>query len=116
MRVLVCGDRNWSDMAVIRREMEKLPQGTVIIHGDCIGADRIAGHYASAWGWRMQEYPADWLTYGRAAGPIRNRQMLTEGKPDLVLAFHRDLSQSRGTKDMVNAARKAGVEVRVVDG
>jgi hypothetical protein len=60
------------------------------------------------------EYPAQWHKYGRAAGPIRNQQMLAEGKPDLVLAFHDDIDGSRGTKDMVNRARRAGVKVEVI--
>jgi hypothetical protein len=40
--------------------------------------------------------------------------MLTEGSPDLVLAFHDDLERSKGTKHMVGIARKAKVPVRVV--
>lgn len=59
-------------------------------------------------------FPADWNRYGRAAGPIRNRQMLTEGKPDLVVAFHDDIESSKGTKDMVTIAEKAGVYVYVM--
>lgn len=54
-------------------------------------------------------YLADWKTHGLNAGPIRNKQMLDEGKPDLVLAF----PGGRGTANMVTQARKAGV--RVVD-
>ena len=55
-------------------------------------------------------FPADWKTYGRAAGPLRNARMIAEGKPDLVLAF----PGGRGTADMTRKARAAGVEVRAV--
>lgn len=116
MRVLVCGDRAWSDRAPIERELRGLPEGTVVIHGGCRGADRLAGQVASELSFGVEEFPAEWHRYGRAAGPIRNRRMLEEGKPDLVLAFHPDLSRSRGTRDMVDRARKAGVEVRVFSG
>jgi predicted Rossmann-fold nucleotide-binding protein len=38
---------------------------------------------------------------------VRNRQMLTEGRPDLVVAF----PGGKGTANMVALARKAGVEI-----
>jgi hypothetical protein len=42
---------------------------------------------------------------------MRNRQMLEEGRPGLVVYFSNDLTTSRGTQNMVNQARKAGIEV-----
>ncbi len=59
-------------------------------------------------GYTVHPHPANWDQYHRAAGPLRNREMLKEA-PDIVLAFHDDLSQSKGTRDMVNQALKAGV-------
>ena len=52
---------------------------------------------------------------GGAAGAIRNGQMLTEGKPDLVVAFHGNISISKGTKNMVEQATKAGIRCIVVE-
>lgn len=62
----------------------------------------------------VEKYPADWEKYGKVAGPIRNQQMLDEGKPDVVYAFTDDLSNSRGTADMCRRANKAGVPVYVI--
>ena len=62
----------------------------------------------------MRIFPADWIRHGRAAGPIRNEQMLREGCPDLVVAFHDDPGLGRGTADMVRRALAAGVPVRFV--
>jgi len=42
MRVLCCGDRNWKRKDVIRRELEKLPKRTIIIEGECRGADLLS--------------------------------------------------------------------------
>ena len=56
------------------------------------------------------------VTHGKAAGPIRNREMLRDGGPEMVAAFHTDLSQSKGTLDMVRIARSAGVPVKVFNG
>jgi len=50
---------------------------------------------------------ANWAELGRKAGPIRNQQMLDEGKPNLVVAF----PGGRGTADIVRRARAAGIEV-----
>ncbi len=112
MRVLVCGDRNWTDVELIR---DNLPhETTVVIHGACRGADKIGGEVAESLGIPVEVFPAQWKRYGRGAGPIRNKQMLDEGKPDLVLAFHPDLLKSKGTRNMVTLARKKGLPVIVV--
>ena len=49
--------------------------------------------------------PADWKKYGKSAGPIRNREML-KMDPDIVLIFHDDPKNSKGTKDCVKALLK----------
>lgn len=84
-----------------------------IIHGAAKGADSIAGRLAEKnKDFEVEAFPADWKQYGKAAGPIRNKQMLDSGL-DLVFAFHNDLSKSKGTKHMVEICRKAGIPVGV---
>lgn len=114
MRVLVCGDRNWTDREVIKRQLGKLPPHTVIIEGEARGADLLARSVAEEIDFFIEPYPARWDVYGKAAGPIRNKQMLDEGKPDMVLAFHDNIQKSRGTKDMVMQASKRGIETIVI--
>jgi hypothetical protein len=118
VKVLVCGDRNWTDRKLISRELAALvpPEGIVmtVIHGAARGADTIGGEVAHLMGAGVRPFPADWAFYGRAAGPTRNQRMLDDGKPDLVLAFHDDLANSKGTADMVRRAEKAGVPVKIV--
>ncbi len=36
-------------------------------------------------------------------------------KPDLVIAFHNNLEESKGTKHIVNVARKRGIDVEIID-
>lgn len=67
-------------------------------------------------GLNTRRYPANWQRYGRAAGPVRNQQMLDEGKPDLILAFHQDIVNSKGTADMIRRANRAGVPTRILTG
>jgi hypothetical protein len=112
MKVLVCGSREWTDEDLVLRRLAELPHGTTVIHGDCRGADRMAGGAAKMFKLEVVAVPADW-SLGRSAGPIRNRKML-DMKPDLVIAFHDDVENSKGTKDCVGEARKRGIPVEVV--
>lgn len=117
MRILVCGSRDWNDYRMISDALiDNYSLPFVVIEGEARGADRMAAEWAERWHQPVEllRFPANWNKYGRAAGMIRNQQMLDEGKPDLVLAFHDDLEHSKGTKDMVNRARRAGIEVRVI--
>ncbi len=112
LRVLICGSRTWEDEEPIRCLLSSLSSGyTTVIHGGANGVDTIAGRLAKRMGMEVQVFYAEWTRYGKAAGPIRNRQMLVEGTPDIVHAFSVDLSVSKGTADMVQQARKSGVPV-----
>jgi hypothetical protein len=115
-RILICGDRNWTDEATIGAVLVQHldPTSDYVIHGCARGADTIGGDIAKALGvpkTRILKFPADWNKYRKAAGPIRNQQMITEGKPTLVLAFHNHIIMSKGTKDMIRKALKAGLPV-----
>lgn len=115
MRVLVCGDRTWTDRDVIAARLVQLPPTAHVVHGGAHGADTIAGEVAAAMGLVVTCVPARWTVYGRAAGPIRNRAML-DLAPTLVIAFHADLSRSRGTRDCVEEATRRGIPIEVIGG
>jgi len=112
MKVLVCGGRNYGNITRVSQELDALPraEGLIVIEGGATGADRIARFWAHHNGCGILTFKADWERHGLAAGPVRNQQMIEEGKPDLVIAF----PGGRGTADMVRRARAAGVEVREV--
>jgi hypothetical protein len=114
MRVLITGSRTWGNVHAIRRELEKLSSGSIIIHGGARGADTIADSIARELDLEVLVFRAEWARFYRAAGVIRNEAMLKEGKPDLVLAFHEEIATSKGTHDMVRRATAAGVPVRVI--
>jgi hypothetical protein len=114
MNVLVCGDRYWDDRTVLEQELDtlhSLNDITCVIEGEAPGADSMAREWAEAMGIPVMKFPAHWEELGKRAGPIRNAQMLDEGKPDLVVAFHDFIDQSKGTGDMVKKAKAAGVPV-----
>lgn len=114
LRVLVCGGRDYADKRHVYHVLDRIE----VEHGvDCIiqGGARGADDLARGWAYddthhptvACQSYRADWKALGRAAGPIRNQQMLERGAPDLVVAF----PGGRGTQDMCSRAERAGVRV-----
>lgn len=110
MRVLVCGGRDFDDASWLYSVLEELTeqQGIdTIIHGAATDADTLASCWGLDFAAQVIAYPADWEKHGQAAGPIRNQQMLDEGKPDLIVVFPGGL----GTADMIRRAQAAGVRV-----
>lgn len=114
MKIIICGDRNWNNYWGIYDVISRLDRNSVIIHGAARGADHMAGTIAKNLGFKVISVPADWEQYGRAAGPIRNKKML-DMEPELVIAFHTDIRNSKGTKHMVEIAQKKGVKVEIYE-
>lgn len=114
LRIIVCGGRDFTDFATIRRTLNALhegPEGPIshLFHGNARGADTEAHRWAEELYPRaisLHPVPAQWTKHGRHAGPIRNKAMLGNN-PDLVLAF----PGGKGTEDMKRQARNAGVRV-----
>ena len=107
MKVLVTGDRNWTDFGAIRDFLEK-HEATIVVHGGASGADELAGFSATTLGIECRVHEANWKEFGRKAGPIRNKDMFNEEQPDIVGAFHDTLEDSKGTLDMVKYAKSKG--------
>lgn len=109
MRVLVSGDRNWANYDAVENafsEVEKQYGSNIeLMHGNCYGLDMMASAEAHLRKWKVFSRPADWSKYGKRAGPIRNGAMLTEHQPELLIVFHDDIENSKGTKNMLTQAR-----------
>lgn len=121
VRVLVTGSRNWPDDHTVEQALTTVlteadpVDDFIVVHGACpTGADLYASRWARmpakpGMGVREERHPAMWNIHGKAAGPMRNRHMVSLGA-DLCLAFI--LNDSRGTTDCAERARKAGIPVR----
>lgn len=112
MKVLICGDRNWTNRSSVLKRISILPSDTIIISGGARGADSYAAECGRQLGYIVDVFPANWNAHGKAAGPIRNRLMLDQC-PDLVIAFHENIAKSKGTKDCVEEAKRRGIPVEV---
>ncbi len=114
-RIVIAGCRDYNDydeaksyidfcLSNIRKE-----NNIVIVSGCASGADAIGERYAEENGFVVEKYPADWKTYGRSAGPRRNKQMAEVS--DLVICFWDE--KSKGTKSMIEYAIKYNKTVKI---
>lgn len=115
--VIVTGDRNWADYALVCENLNRFTVGEVH-HGGARGADRCAERWAIAWGIPHFQHNADWARYGRAAGPLRNIEMHEMANADLVVAFKNNFGANPhgGTEHMVSLAWDSDTPVWHVDG
>lgn len=108
-RILVTGGRDYTDRAKVYETLDKL-QPSMVCHGGANGADHHADRWAKDRQIPVMCYPAQWLRLGKPAGPIRNRQMLTEFRPDLVIQF----PGGAGTAHCAQSARDIDIPVLVI--
>lgn len=117
MRILITGSRHWSDDCSIYEALRKVlresglpPEEIVLVHGACpTGADFLGWRAAKRLGMQIEPHPADWNRHGRAAGPLRNSEMVDLGAA-ICLGFPEP--DSRGTLDCMRKARNAGIKVK----
>ena len=115
-RLVVAGCRNFNDYPRASEELTAYIQtlgeefDVIIVSGGASGADALGKRFAQERGLSVEQYPADWERYGRAAGPRRNAQMAKVA--DGVLVFWD--GRSRGTKSMIACAEKAGKPCKIV--
>lgn len=83
-----------------------VPKGTTeIVSGGAKGADTLGEWWAEKEKLDVTRFPADWKTHGRAAGPIRNKQMAEYA--DYLVVF----PGGGGTANMIKEAEKRGLPI-----
>lgn len=110
MRVIIAGGRNVHDYSKLLEAIDEcqFPIATVV-SGGAKGADAMGERYAEEMNLKLNLFYPDWDLHGRAAGPIRNRKM-AENADALIALWD---GQSRGTKNMIETAKKLGLLVYV---
>lgn len=77
-----------------------------LVHGGAEGVDRQAATIWTSKGLPTESHPAIWALHGKAAGPLRNQEMVDLGA-DFCLGFLR--GEARGTRDCLGRAQAAGI-------
>ena len=122
-RVLVTGSRTWDEPERVWGQLDfevdvarlHAADRLIVVHGAC---PRGADEHARQWAYlairrevevRTEPHPADWERWGKAAGFIRNQEMVDAGA-NICLAFIKDFS--RGASHCAERAEDAGIPVR----
>jgi hypothetical protein len=108
--IMVTGSRDLADEEIVALCLNTL-EPTHVIVGCCpTGADLHARLWCYAHGFKPDVAKADWNQHGRAAGPIRNAELVRRAVAvgAIVLAFPRGGS---GTLDCMKQAQAAGLQV-----
>ena len=112
-RVIIAGTRTFDDYDLLCRSMDyylqNIKEPIQILCGLAKGADQLGLKYACEHGYEVRFFPADWKKYGRAAGPIRNLQMVQNA--DALVAFWD--GKSFGTKNIIRLAKERNLNIRV---
>jgi hypothetical protein len=120
MKVIIAGSRRLTGVDARRLVMEAaLASGWLsrikeVVSGGARGIDAAAERWAKHMALPCAVFAADWGAHGRAAGPIRNRQM--RDYADALIAVPHPTKECRGTRDMIAAMRAAGKPVYVHEG
>ncbi len=111
--MIIAGTRTFQDYSLLKERCDYYLQNVnvkEIVSGCAYGADLLGENYAEEYGYLIHQFPANWTVNGVAAGPIRNRQMAKHA--DLLIAFWD--GKSKGTKNMIEEAKKHNLKIRVV--
>lgn len=116
----MCGSRVWRNRLQLEKTLDEYTLKETKIHmftGGAAGADRMAEDW-----WDKNKsregvpcvltiIPANWMKFGKAAGPMRNQKLADKvGAHGLCLAFRSD-GISNGTDDMIRKAQLKGMRV-----
>lgn len=114
MKTIIAGGRDFTDYELLKKQVNhyRFYKGliTEIVSGCAKGADYLGEQYALENGIPLKYFPADWDTHGRAAGPIRNKQM-ADYADALIVVWD---GSSRGTKNMIDNMHKLNKPVFIV--
>lgn len=127
LRIIVAGGRDFNDfpllmnkcigiIATVTKEDNTIDK-IRIVSGSARGADKLGEQYAQIAHYDVSRFPAAWDIYGKSAGYRRNADMAKfaseEGNIGILIAFWD--GKSRGTKHMIDLAKRYGLDVYVVN-
>lgn len=110
-KLIVAGNRTFTDWEFFTSVMNSINFSRIqIVEGGAEGVDEMAKRYAVINNISFRTFDAEWKIYGKAAGPIRNKQMAEYA--DGLLAFWD--GKSKGTQNMIETAKKLKLKVKVI--
>ena len=123
IRLIIAGSRDFTNYELLKKETDKVigslreryPKETLnVVSGTARGADLLGERYAKEHGYSVMRFPAKWGLYGKQAGNVRNREMLDYAKEQIGVLLSFWDGYSRGTRNMIEIAQDAKIEVHVI--
>ena len=113
-RVIIAGSRGFNNYNLLKEkcdyQLQNIKDEIIIVSGTARGADQLGEKYAKEKGYKIDSRPANWDLYGKSAGYKRNEEMAKNA--DALIAFWN--SKSKGTKHMIDLAKKYNLKVKVI--
>ena len=110
MKTIIAGCRDYYIYTTVCKAIEQSGfEITEVVSGGANGVDALGERWACEHQMIPKVFPADWSKYGKAAGPVRNRQMAEYA--DALIAIWD--SKSKGTKNMIETAMSLQLRVFV---
>ncbi|MHB1196338.1 MAG: DUF2493 domain-containing protein [Lutibacter sp.] len=113
IKVIIAGGRNFDDFNKLCQVCDEFLQdqnNIEIVSGAYKGADLLGEKFAAERNYSIKQFPADWRRYGKSAGQKRNAEMANYA--DMLIAFWD--GESKGTKNMIDLATQAGLNVKII--
>lgn len=117
VKVIIAGGREFTDYAVLKNVCDHMLSNVkdnsklTIVSGGARGVDKMGERYAVEHGINLVVMNADWETHGKSAGYKRNQEMADVSTH--LIAFWD--GKSRGTKHMIDIAKRDGLKSHLVD-
>lgn len=133
LRIIIAGGRDFADYGALKMETlaaikevnlkingtDKISKDRITIISGCArGADSLGIKFAEDFQLPIEKFPAQWDKFGNKAGYLRNQEMAKfatsdENSAGVLIAFWD--GKSKGTNHMINIAKKAKLEVMIID-
>jgi len=113
VKVIIAGSRSFDNYKMLKALCDIIlsrKDDIEVVSGGARGADLLGERYAKEKGYPIKRFNADWDNYGKAAGYKRNAEMAAYA--DGLIVFWDGVS--KGSKHMIDLARKNKLKVRVM--
>lgn len=112
-RYIIAGGRDFNDYHLMKSKLDQIikdKENSEVVCGMANGADLLGKQWAEENDIDVIEFPANWTKYGKSAGPVRNIEMANYATH--LIAFWD--GESKGTKHMIDVAKKHNLKVGVI--
>ena len=112
-KAIICGSRDIDSFTLVTLAMHDLIREfdldiTEVISGCANGVDKLGERWAMKNFIPIKRFPANWKLHGKAAGPIRNQQMVDYA--DITIAI---TNGSVGTEHTIRMSKEKGIPTYV---